>query len=285
MFLSVGLGLAFPYVLLAWEPRWLKWLPKPGPWMERFKVAMGFPMLAAAVWLFSLVTVYYGDRSWWLAIFLVMVAVAAWIYGEFIQRHRARPVLATAAILLVLFTGYAFALEGHLKWREPIASEQSARGELAEAGGVRWQPWSVAAVAKARAEHRPVLVDFTAKWCLTCNTVIRPALESTAVRKKLHELNAVPLLGDYTRFPDDITEELTRHGRAGVPLVWFIPRSPISRRSCCQKPSRRELWSMPWNAPSSKPRKWQGRRAAPSAPRSAAQPTGNRTPTSFRSAR
>src|SRR6185369_9695701 len=68
VFLTVGLGLSLPYVLLSWQPGWLKFLPRPGLWMERFKIAMGFPMLAAAVWLFSLVTVYYDERSWWLAI-------------------------------------------------------------------------------------------------------------------------------------------------------------------------------------------------------------------------
>jgi thiol:disulfide interchange protein len=122
-----------------------------------------------------------------------------------------------------LFTGYGYALEGHLRWREPITQGQPAKTNLAEVGGVSWQPWSVAAVEQARVEHRPVLVDFTAKWCLTCNTVVKPALESSSVRKKIQELNAVPLLGDYTRFPDDITEELTRHGRAGVPLVLVYP--------------------------------------------------------------
>lgn len=223
IFLSVGIGLAFPYVLLTWQPRWLKFLPKPGLWMERFKVAMGFPMLAAAVWLFSLVTVYYGDRSWWLAIFLVMVAVAAWIYGEFVQRHRTRPVLAGAAILSVLLGGYAFALEGHLRWREPLTQDTSAKSAEREVNGEPWQPWSGEAVARARAEHRPVLVDFTAKWCLTCNAIVKPALESPSVLKKMRELNAVALLGDYTRFPDNITEELTRHGRAGVPLVLVYP--------------------------------------------------------------
>jgi len=70
-----------------------------------------------------------------------------------------------------------------------------------------------------------VIVDFTAKWCLTCNTIVKPALESASVRKKVDELNAVPLLGDYTRFPDDITEELNRHGRAGVPLVLVYPKN------------------------------------------------------------
>jgi thiol:disulfide interchange protein DsbD len=218
--------LASPYVLLTWQPGWLKFLPKPGLWMERFKIAMGFPMLAAAVWLFSLVTVYYAERSWWLAIFLVMVAVAAWIYGEFVQRNRARPVLAGAAIVLVLFGGYVYALEDHLRWRDPVTRDQAANTSEREANGVAWEPWSLAAVARGRAEHRPVLVDFTAKWCLTCNTIVKPALESSAVLKKVRELNALPLLGDYTRFPDDITEELTRHGRAGVPLVLVYPSNP-----------------------------------------------------------
>jgi len=125
--LALGIGLAFPYVLLSWQPAWLKFVPKPGLWMERFKIAMGFPMLAAAVWLFSLVSLHYGERSWWLAIFLVMVAVAAWIYGEFMQRHRTRPILAAVAIVVVLATAYGFALESNLQWRHPLTQTQSPR--------------------------------------------------------------------------------------------------------------------------------------------------------------
>ncbi|HVM50103.1 MAG TPA: protein-disulfide reductase DsbD domain-containing protein [Candidatus Acidoferrum sp.] len=224
-FLMLGVGLAFPYVVLSWQPAWLKFVPKPGPWMERFKVAMGFPMLAAAVWLFSLVTIHYGDRSWWLALFLVMVAVAAWIYGEFIQRHHTRPVLALAAILAVLLAAYTFALEGHLQWRRPLTESAPGSTPTREANGVAWEPWSPAALAQARNEGRPVLVDFTARWCLTCNTIVKPALESASVRDKLRQLNAVALLGDYTGFPDNITEELNRFGQAGVPLVLVYPRN------------------------------------------------------------
>ncbi|MCL4787357.1 MAG: thioredoxin family protein, partial [Verrucomicrobia bacterium] len=92
------------------------------------------------------------------------------------------------------------------------------------AEGIAWQRWSPEAVAAARAAGRPILVDFTADWCLTCQFNKRTSLEITSVRQKLKEINAVALLGDYTRTPPDITEELNRFGRAGVPLVLVYPR-------------------------------------------------------------
>jgi len=106
IFLTVGIGLALPYVLLSWQPAWLKFVPKPGPWMQRFKILMGFPMLATAVWLFSLIPIHYGTRSLWLGIFLVIVALAAWVYGEFVQRVRARRGLSLALVLVLLAGGY-----------------------------------------------------------------------------------------------------------------------------------------------------------------------------------
>jgi len=226
MFIMLGIGLAFPYVLLSWQPAWLKFVPKPGPWMERFKVAMGFPMLAAAVWLFSLASLHYGERSWWLAVFLVMVALAAWVYGEFVQRHQLLPAFARGVCLAVLLAAYAFALEGHLRWREPLTGTNANASVDREAGGIPWQQWTPAALAQARKQGRPVLVDFTAKWCLTCNTLVKPALESASVRKKVQELNAVALLGDYTGFSDEIGDELKHFGRAGVPLVLVYPKDP-----------------------------------------------------------
>jgi thiol:disulfide interchange protein DsbD len=228
VFLMVGVGLAFPYVVLCWQPGWLKFLPKPGAWMERFKMAMGFPMLAAAVWLFSLTSLHYGERTWWLGIFLVFIATAAWIFGEFVQRHRGRPGVALVVVLIVAASGYLYALEAHLRWREPLQPGDGAITLDQEPNGINWQPWSVSAVERARAEGRPVIVDFTATWCLTCNAIVKPALESSSVRKKVKAINAVPLLGDYTRVPDNITEELNRHGRAGVPLVLVYPKNPAA---------------------------------------------------------
>jgi len=226
MFIVVGLGLASPYVILSWQPAWLKFLPKPGAWMERFKIAMGFPMLATAVWLFSLIPLHYGRRSLWLGLFLVTLALAAWIYGEFFQRGRTHRGLGLAAALLLVVGGFLYAVEGQLRWRSP-APESSLAGSLKEGpDGIDWQPWSPAAVAQARAQGRPVFVDFTADWCLTCQANKRIAIDVPSVRAKLKQTNAVALLGDYTRVPDSITAELNRFGRAGVPLVLVYSKNP-----------------------------------------------------------
>jgi len=223
IFLVVGLGLATPYVALSWQPAWLKFLPKPGAWMERFKVIMGFPMLATAVWLFSLIPLHYGSRSLWLGLFLVALALAAWVYGEFVQRGRNRRGLGLTAALVLLVGGYLYAVEGQLHWRSPPPAASLAGALKESPEGIGWQRWSPAAVAKARAEGRPILVDFTADWCLTCQANKRIAIDIPSVRAKLKAINAVALLGDYTRLPDDITTELNRFGRAGVPLVLVYP--------------------------------------------------------------
>jgi thiol:disulfide interchange protein DsbD len=226
MFLAVGVGLAAPYVVLSWNPAWLKFLPKPGAWMEKFKNAMGFPMLATAVWLFNLAAGSYGKSVLWLGVFLVVVAFAAWIFGEFVQRGRTRKGLALVIVLILLVGGYVFALENQLQWRQPMAAPDTT-GSLKESNdGIAWQRWSSEAVAKARSEGRPVIVDFTADWCLTCQVNKKTSLEITSVRAKLKEINAVALLGDYTHFPDVITAELNRFNRAGVPLVMVYPKNP-----------------------------------------------------------
>ena len=225
-FIVIALGLASPYLLLSWNPKWLKFLPKPGAWMERFKIGMGFPMLATALWLLNLTTTFYGDRSWWLGVFLVFVGAAAWMFGTFVQRGGARRTLALVVTLVLLGAGYAWALETELKWRSPdTGAGDSGKNKLALApAGYDWQPWSPDAVAKARAAGRPVIVDFTAKWCPTCNTIVKPALASDSVRAKLKEISAVALLADYTKFPDIITTELEKFQRAGVPLVLVYPK-------------------------------------------------------------
>jgi thiol:disulfide interchange protein DsbD len=225
IFLFVGLGLAAPYVMLSWNPAWLKFLPKPGAWMEKFKIAMGFPMLLTAVWLFNLAADDYSTNVLWLGVFLVLMAFAAWIFGEFVQRGRAAKGIALVVVLILVIGGYAFALENQLHWREPMVA--ATAGSLkASPDGIDWQPWNPEAVAQARAAGKPVLVDFTADWCLTCQVNKKTSVEISSVRKKLKDINAVALVGDYTHFPDSITTELNRFNRAGVPLVLVYPKNP-----------------------------------------------------------
>jgi len=216
IFSCVALGLAAPYVALCWEPAWLKFLPKPGLWMERFKIAMGFPMIATAVWLFTLAADFYGDGGdLWLGLFLVLVALAAWIWGAFVQRGSSRRSLSMGLSLLIAGLAWGWILESEIQWRKPASRKLT---------GIPWQPWSHEAVAQARREGRPVFVDFTAKWCLTCKLNKRRAIEVDAVRKKLKEINAVALAENSPEKSEEIVAELNKHGRAGVPLNLVYPK-------------------------------------------------------------
>ena len=225
VFGAVAAGLASPYVLLSWNPSWLKFLPKPGAWMEKFKMAMAFPMMLTVVWLFNLAAESYGERVLWLGVFLVLLAFAAWFFGEFVQRGRKFRFFCTVTTLALLVIAYVFVLESQLRWRQPLPPQKSAN--LAhDLDGIAWEAWSPEALAKARATGRPVLVDFTADWCLTCQVNKRTSIEIPSVAAKIKALNAIALLADYTHFPDSITTELNHFNRAGVPLVLVYPQSP-----------------------------------------------------------
>jgi len=224
MFVTVALGLAFPYVALSWNPKLLRFLPKPGPWMEKFKVAMGFPMLATAVWLFSVSIEYYGGRVLWFGIFLIVIAMAAWVFGEFFQRGTGRRGLALGIAGALTLGGVVFGLEGQMQWRTPTDPLAAKAGVVQDfPGGIRWHRWSPEAVAKAREAGQPVLVDFTAKWCATCIWNKKTSIDIESVGAVMADKNFKAFRADYTRRPDYITEELRDRGRAGVPLVLVFP--------------------------------------------------------------
>jgi thiol:disulfide interchange protein len=208
-FLVAGLGLALPFVVLCWNPRLLKLLPKPGGWMEKFKNFMGFPMLATVVWLMWVSSSKENDELW-LGLFLVVVALAAWIWGEFVQRGTSRRALAVVICLLLLGADYGVILEGQLHWRSP---------DQTNADGIAWKVWSPEAVEEARRAGHPVLVDFTAKSCVNCHLNFARAIDIAATRTKLKQIGAVTLKADFTRQDPAIAQELRRFNTTGVPLV------------------------------------------------------------------
>lgn len=226
MFLAIGCGLAFPYVLLCFQPAWLKFLPKPGAWMDTFKKAMGFPLLATALWLYTVAFPRFGEEgALWFGLFLVLIALAIWIWGQFIQLRRSRRGLTLTVLLLVLGIAYFYVLEGQLQWRAPARTASSATGAI-ESGGIRWEPWSHAAIAAAQAEGRPVFVDFTARWCPNCIVNKKTSVEIESVRRKVEEYNVLMLRADYTDHDDRITAELERLQRSAIPMNLVYSPNP-----------------------------------------------------------
>lgn len=226
LFLTAGLGLATPYLLLSLQPRWLKFLPKPGNWMVTFKTLMGFPMLATAIWLLSLAPAHFGEAGvFWLGLFLVCVSIAAWIFGRYVQTGRGRRGWSWGWIGATLVGGYVVILESQLHWRSPPAVAGAADGPV-QPGDIAWKPWSPDAVAQARAAGHPVLVDFTATWCVNCQVNKALAIEVSAVKELLAAHQVVTLKADNTREDPAIAAELRRFGRAGVPMVLVYPANP-----------------------------------------------------------
>jgi len=208
IFLTVGIGLAVPYVVLSWNPALLKFLPKPGAWMERFKIAMGFPdaghhRVGCSCWLPGILTkaalfgLDYSSLPW------------AWRLGFGASSYREEQNTVAWPGSPVFFLLVELELMPFSKRRIKI----------------EWQSWNPAAVAGAQAAGRPVLVDFTADWCVNCQVNKKIAIEVPSVRAKLKSMNAVALLGDYTHFTNTITAELNRFNRAGVPLVLVYPKN------------------------------------------------------------
>ena len=220
-FIAIGAGLAMPFVALCWQPAWLRFLPRPGVWMVRFKVAMGFPMLATAMWLFWFTAGRLGEGGsgvLWFGLFLVVLAAAAWVWGEFVQRSTRGRGWARFATVALIVAGYFGLLERQLDWRTPATAKK--------AKGLDWQRWSPAAVDQARREGHPVLVDFTADSCLNCKWNKATAIEIDSTRERIKALGVRVFEGDFTDGDPVIAEELKKHGRRGVPLVLIYSPEP-----------------------------------------------------------
>jgi len=221
VFTALALGLAAPYLLLTLHPAWMRYLPQPGAWMEVLKQATAVPIFATVIWLVWLFASSAGfdALSALLAAFLLL-AIAGWILGRWPAR-RVPSVFATVVIVLAIATPL-YAL-----WKFP-ASDLNADRTASKSNHEGWQPYSRAAIEQYRKQGRPVFVDFTARWCLSCQVNERAVLDRPDVRRRLRDSGMVLVRADWTRHDADIAEALSELGRSGVPTyVFYLPGQPV----------------------------------------------------------
>jgi thiol:disulfide interchange protein DsbD len=210
LFIAIAAGMSLPYLLLTARPGWMRFLPKPGVWMERMKQIMGFAMLAVAVWLFGILGLrgpqVVAGMSW----FLLTLGLASWLFG---LMHG--PFFTRLAVILLPAAGYWFFLHGKL------ATPMAAPGGVIQntPGGIAWEPYSEERLAEARAKGLPVFVDFTAEWCVNCHVYEAAVVDTEEVRAKFREKKIVALKADWTNTDDPVvTRALKSFGAVGVPL-------------------------------------------------------------------
>jgi thiol:disulfide interchange protein DsbD len=212
----LGVGMAAPYVALTWMPALLRRLPRPGVWMLRFKQAMAFPMFATCVWLLWVLAQQIGvDAAALVLGGLVLAALAAWAFGLAQAGAKRWRWVALVAAPLALYGVFALTLSDAAPARREAASSASAAG---------WQPWSRSAQEAQLAAGKPVFVDFTAAWCVTCQANKRIVLNRDAVREAFEKRGVTLLRADWTNRDDEITRELARFNRNGVPLYVLYDR-------------------------------------------------------------
>ena len=216
VFLALGVGMALPYVLLAWFPAWRRALPKPGPWMVRLKQLLAFPLYATVAWLVWVLGAQVGnDAVMRIGAVLVIVAFALWAWRAW--RGGGRAAWATAAIIGLL-AGLAIAWP-LLQWGERATAVASdARSSATRGADDGWEPYSTQRVAELAAQGRPVFVDFTAAWCITCQVNKRLVLNDPRVRDAFARGGVALVRADWTRRDPAITQAHAALGRSGVPV-------------------------------------------------------------------
>lgn len=214
VFTAIGAGMALPYLVLGLVPGWVRRLPRPGRWMQTLRQALAFPMYATAAWLaWVLVQQAGADAVLRLLLAAVLVGLAAWAWGRFGTAPATRPGLAWTVVLASLAFGVWLLVPiADARPDAPVASSGT------DAAGITWEPWSERRVAEALAQGRPVFVDFTAAWCVSCQANKKLVLERDAVAAEVQRRGVVMLRADWTQRDPAITAELARHGRNGVPL-------------------------------------------------------------------
>lgn len=218
MFLAIAAGMAFPFLLLSAQPAWVKWLPRPGPWMQHLKQLMGFPMLATLVFLLYVLGEQRGLVAViWTLCFLLVLGLAAWMKGAFLvptASSRSRAIALVVIILLVLGGGHYFI-------REKFAAEKPGQRAVETSGD--WIAFTPAKLEASLAAGGPVFLDFTAAWCVTCKFNEKTVLDTEAVREAFTRRGVTKIKLDWTNADPEVTKLLKQFGRPGVPLYVLYP--------------------------------------------------------------
>lgn len=217
--LTMGVGLALPYIVLSFFPVLVNKLPRPGAWMESFKQGMAFLLYATVgylIWVYmgQVGEAHAGQKGLYVMLGLTVFATAAWIYGRWSTPAKTMKVRTIARIITLVFFagGIALAL--------PPKVEEKSENTVAE---FDWQKWSPEAVEKHLAEGKPVYVDFTAKWCLTCQSNKATAY-TDEVRQMFYDNNIVVLKADMTTKHPTATKAVHELGRSAIPVnVLYVP--------------------------------------------------------------
>jgi thiol:disulfide interchange protein/DsbC/DsbD-like thiol-disulfide interchange protein len=215
VFLTLGAGFTLPVLLLSLFPAWLRFIPRPGRWMKPFQQVLAFPMFATAAWLLWVLSLQTDARAYAGALAgLVAVAFAAWLYGQWRPgRWRLGLLAAGLAAFLALAIGPMVASDA------PAPPRAAAQDET---------PWSEQRVQELSAAGRPVFVNFTAAWCITCKVNEQLALSTDNTRALFEARSVAYLVADWTRRDPVISRQLERYGRSGVPL--YLLYSPAAEQ-------------------------------------------------------
>lgn len=213
VFVCLGIGMAFPWVLISFFPALISWLPKPGLWMKYFKMVMAIPMGLTALWLFWVLFQQVGTLTFGLFILAgLCLAISLFVLGKI--QFGAQLKTALVAFSLATIAIFGIAVSGLIQ-DKPAAVQNTI------------DAWSNQKVENFLAQAKPVFVDFTASWCLTCQANKIAVLDRQVIRDAFAEKGIKFLVADWTNRDEEISKTLESFGRTGVPLyVLYLPNGP-----------------------------------------------------------